>query len=188
MVNIMLQQWILSWRPWKMFHLTWWFLAINHDQSWLKNFSWERSNNRDIQWNAQKEYTCDSITSNKPYQRDNHVKWPEEVTSWSCTTTLAFLFFAFPGEALEFYQDIQGGEEEGVSLKSIKIAVVVCNVLQATNMSFNFVLYCIINPQFRKTLMKITKLNQCPSHKKNAKMIRNKNAQEESLFTEEVQV
>ncbi len=29
-------------RSWKTFHFTWWFLVINHDQSWFSHFSWER--------------------------------------------------------------------------------------------------------------------------------------------------
>ncbi len=33
-------------RAWEMFHLTWWFLVINHDQSSFPNFSWERLSTR----------------------------------------------------------------------------------------------------------------------------------------------
>ncbi len=28
-------------KSWKMFHLPWWFLVINHDQSWFPNSNWE---------------------------------------------------------------------------------------------------------------------------------------------------
>ena len=56
-------------------------------------------------------------------------------------------------EALNVYQDIVVKNE--ITFRSFKIAMVICNVLQTVNMSLNFILYCTINTQFRRTLRNI---------------------------------
>ena len=37
-------------------------------------------------------------------------------------------------------------------MNSLQTALLVCNMLQATNMAFNFALYCCVNSGFRRTL------------------------------------
>ena len=63
---------------------------------------------------------------------------------------IVILFFVcfFPSEGIKFYADIQKPEYKGF----FRFSVDICNLLQAINFSGNFVLYCIVNAYFRRTL------------------------------------
>ena len=62
---------------------------------------------------------------------------------------IVILFFVcfFPSEGIRFYADLQKPEYKG-----FRFSVDICNLLQAINFSGNFVLYCIVNAYFRRTL------------------------------------
>ena len=63
---------------------------------------------------------------------------------------IVILFFVcfFPSEGIRFYADLQKPEYKGF----FRFSVDICNLLQAINFSGNFVLYCIVNAYFRRTL------------------------------------
>lgn len=60
------------------------------------------------------------------------------------------LFFAcnFPSEIIQFYAEINRPKYEG----TFRFLINLVNLLQAINFSTNFVLYCLVNSYFRKTL------------------------------------
>ena len=85
------------------------------------------------------------------------------------TTTLiaiivCFFLFVFPGELLHFYTEVS--PPTYVSFDLLKIAFNISNMLLALNMSFNFILYCIVNTQFRRTLAVLLYKVTCQNPKK----------------------
>ncbi len=66
---------------------------------------------------------------------------------------VAFFFLVLPGELLLFIQDNLGLKE--MSVETLHTILHVCNILQATNMAFNFALYCCVNSTFRRTFTKL---------------------------------
>ncbi len=62
-----------------------------------------------------------------------------------------FIVLQSPSEIFHFYLELSPGRDES---RIISVALVTCNVLQMINMSFNFLLYCIVNSYFRTTLRK----------------------------------
>ena len=72
------------------------------------------------------------------------------------------IFVYLPGEAFNIQKEILGEDNNGFG-RSMKAAIIVCNVLQTINMSLNFILYCIVNTQFRKTLETILNRFICRS-------------------------
>ncbi len=54
---------------------------------------------------------------------------------------------------MHFYEDIAG--KTNVVYEAMKIAIDICNVLQTVNMSLSFILYCVVNTAFRKTLTQL---------------------------------
>lgn len=75
-----------------------------------------------------------------------------EAASNRLTLTLISIVFMFlvlvtPSELLHmFFYDVTADQEGWVSM-----VIVIANILQTANFAFNFVLYCIVNVQFRKT-------------------------------------
>ena len=63
---------------------------------------------------------------------------------------IVILFFVcvFPSEVVQFYAEIKRPEYKGF----FKFMIHFVNLLQAINFSANFVLYCLVNSYFRKTL------------------------------------
>ncbi len=93
-------------------------------------------------------------TAGKQVSRQGH----RQTMRLKMTTTLiaiivCFFLFVFPGEFIHFYQEVT--PEESTSLHSINTATHISNMLLALNMSFNFILYCIVNSQFRNTLVSL---------------------------------
>ena len=87
------------------------------------------------------------------------------------TTTLiaiivCFFLFVFPGELLHFYQEVSS--DMSIKFHALRAAIDVSNMLLALNMSFNFILYCIVNTQFRRTLVTLMYKVTCQKPKLNA--------------------
>ena len=57
-----------------------------------------------------------------------------------------FFILIFPSEIAHFYEEIVKPGD------GFKVVITICNLLQVINFSGNFVLYCIVNAYFRKTL------------------------------------
>ena len=57
-----------------------------------------------------------------------------------------FFLLIFPSEIAHFYEDIA---KPGSGFKTVQM---ICNLLQVVNFAANFILYCIVNAYFRKTL------------------------------------
>ena len=73
---------------------------------------------------------------------------------------MAFFLLVLPGELLIFIQDTLGKDE--MSLDALHNALLLCNLLQALNMAFTFILYCCVNSQFRRTFSRlVTKIKRC---------------------------
>jgi len=68
-----------------------------------------------------------------------------------------YLVLITPSELMQFYYYIV--RRDAVEL--FNTAIVAANVLQTTNFSFNFVLYCIVNVHFRKTWKKLIYCSFC---------------------------
>ena len=62
-----------------------------------------------------------------------------------------FFLFNLPSELLQFYLEIAPSNQNNTGTV-MTVAVTVCNVFQALNMSLNFALYCVVNSHFRKSV------------------------------------
>ncbi len=91
-------------------------------------------------------------------------KWLCKAEHGSCMNTGAFSLWSthVSGEVFNIHKEILGKKNNEFS-RSMKTAIVVSNVLQTINMSLNFILYCIVNTQFRKTLESILNRYMCRS-------------------------
>ncbi len=68
---------------------------------------------------------------------------------------LCFIALVTPSEVLHVYithKNLDINDDNNLTLYRVFI---VCNILQAVNMSCNFAMYCLLSPWFRKTLKKI---------------------------------
>lgn len=82
-----------------------------------------------------------------------HSKQSRDTTQRRISLTLViivtmFFLLVLPSEIAHFYEDIAKPDFEGGFDK----LMAVCNLLQVINFSENFILYCIVNAYFRKTL------------------------------------
>lgn len=59
-----------------------------------------------------------------------------------------FFVLVLPSEVAHFYEEVA----ERTSQSMFNTVLLVCNLLQVVNFSANFILYCIVNAYFRKTL------------------------------------
>ncbi len=84
-------------------------------------------------------------------QRHHRLIAQRRMTITLITIVASFFLLVFPSELIHYYLDLfhKRAMERGTLVNSI----VTCNTLQAINMSNNFVLYCVVNSNFRKTLM-----------------------------------
>ena len=62
---------------------------------------------------------------------------------------VCFFLLVFPSELLMFVLEVS---EEQHDANIISHMTVSCQLLQAVNMSINFILYCVVNSHFRQTL------------------------------------
>ena len=100
-----------------------------------------------IQVHVSSKQTSQSQRSRQSKRQNMQLK----MTTTLIAIIVCFFLFVFPGELLHFYQDVS--TEMSISLHILEAAIEVSNMLLSLNMSFNFILYCIVNTQFRKTLV-----------------------------------
>ncbi len=89
------------------------------------------------------------------YKRENKPSVARSHQQMSISVTLVsiicfYFLLILPGEVTLFYQEVY--RSKGMATGSLANVVMVCNILQAINMSFNFILYCCFNRQFTDTL------------------------------------
>ena len=65
------------------------------------------------------------------------------------TIVASFFLLIFPSELFHYHLEFS---RESQSQEFTANAVITCNLLQAGNMSINFLLYCVVNSNFRQTL------------------------------------
>ena len=111
------------------------------------------------------------ISSKQTSQNQRSRQCKRQNMQLKMTTTLiaiivCFFLFVFPGELLHFYQEVS--PKTYINLHLMEIALNISNMLLALNMSFNFILYCIINTQFRRTHVILLYKVTCQTPKKNA--------------------
>ena len=83
-------------------------------------------------------------TANRRANNNGH-----RITATLVVIIILFVVLALPAEALKFYQHLL---PDSMSLTASKLANTTTNLLQACNFAVNFVLYCTLNAQFRKTV------------------------------------
>ena len=82
------------------------------------------------------------------------------ITSTLVAIVLAYLILVSPSEIVNFYYFNTKTDAEIIGL-----VIVISNVLQTSNISLNFVLYCIVNSQFRDTVKSLLRCSQLYSRK-----------------------
>ncbi len=82
-------------------------------------------------------------------QQHNRLAAQRRMTITLITIVASFFILVFPSELFQYYLDFSPGHTTSTVIKNL---VITCNALQALNMSINFVLYCVVNSNFRKTL------------------------------------
>ncbi len=65
------------------------------------------------------------------------------------TIVASFFILVFPSELFQYYLEFSNTPQNN---EAMKMLVLTCNFLQAVNMSINFLLYCLVNSNFRKSL------------------------------------
>ena len=69
---------------------------------------------------------------------------------------MMYLILVAPAIMLDFARDVLlGGYLQKDSTDIYNLVVAICNVFQAFNFASNFVLYCIINVYFRKSVARL---------------------------------
>lgn len=82
-----------------------------------------------------------------------HVNMNHRITVILVTIVLMYILLVSPGEILLFIQNqLLSRPSVGPWINCINLAVNITNVLQTINFSFNFVLYILLNFQFRRTI------------------------------------
>lgn len=82
-----------------------------------------------------------------------HVNMNHRITVILVTIVLMYILLVSPGEILLFIQNqLLSRPSFAPWINSINLAVNITNVLQTVNFSFNFVLYILLNFQFRRTI------------------------------------
>ena len=76
---------------------------------------------------------------------------------------VCFFLLVFPSELLMFIIEIS---EDKHDADVISVTTVVCNLLQALNMSINVILYYVVNSQFRKSLKDMFGAYECTAARK----------------------
>lgn len=84
--------------------------------------------------------------------RAYHVNMNHRITVILVTIVLMYIVLVSPAEILLFVQGQLSKATVGPLMTSIKLAVNITNVLQTVNFSLNFVLYIMLNFQFRRTI------------------------------------
>ncbi len=75
------------------------------------------------------------------------------VTVTLVTIVLSFFILIFPSELVQYYLEIYSWlHNKPTSRVAVFNSIVTCNMLQAIFMSNNFILYCVVNSNFRRTL------------------------------------
>ncbi|ELT93130.1 hypothetical protein CAPTEDRAFT_195782 [Capitella teleta] len=82
------------------------------------------------------------------YRATSKVKSGNRVTPTLIAIVFMFLVLVSPSEILQFFHY----HVSASSVETFNILLVIANTLQTINFSMNFVLYCILNVQFRETL------------------------------------
>ena len=91
-----------------------------------------------------------SVRSSRNKDSDYTVR----ITSTLIALIIGFILLVSPSEILHFYGDVI----EAKTYYAFEIAVIVTNILQATNFAFHFILYCAVNVTFRRTLCGLCRL------------------------------
>ena len=71
------------------------------------------------------------------------------ITATLIALIIAFILLVSPSEILHFYRDVIKAK----TFLAFETAVIMTNILQATNFAFHFILYCAVNVTFRRTLV-----------------------------------
>ena len=95
--------------------------------------------------------TSNSTNNTPGSSRSNRQAAQKRITITLISIVACFIILQSPSEIFHFYLELSSGRVES---QLISVALVTCNVLQMINMSFNFLLYCIVNSYFRNTLRK----------------------------------
>ncbi len=83
----------------------------------------------------------------------------KRTSQWQASVTLVAIVVCFfilvcPGELYNFWLEVF--PEVLATWRHKDDALVICNVLQALDMSLRFILYCVVNTNFRKTAISLT--------------------------------
>ena len=87
----------------------------------------------------------------RPERRSQRQAASRRINVTLISIVVCFFLFNFPSELLQFYIEIAPSNQNNKGMV-MSVAVTVCNVFQALNMSLNFALYCIVNSHFRKSV------------------------------------
>lgn len=95
--------------------------------------------------------------------RQQHRMAAQRLMTITLITILASYFLlAFPSEGFAYFMDFTTEQQNNYMLNIVQVT---CNALQAINMSINFILYCVVNSNFRRTMQSM--LPKCPGTKNN---------------------
>ncbi len=85
-------------------------------------------------------------------QHNHRLAAQRRMTITLITIVASFFLLVFPSELFQYYLDFGAQEQTSDMIANL---VITCNTFQSINMSINFVLYCGVNSNFRKTLKKL---------------------------------
>ena len=94
----------------------------------------------------------------RPLTRLQKTRWKKHKKELRLSVMLIIIIFTYfvctlPGEIFQFYQEIV--RKSGTSSSTHRGLIILCNLLQAIDMSCNFILYYLLNSQFKVTLVSI---------------------------------
>ena len=104
-----------------------------------------------------------SHTNPQSLQRHRRVATQRRVTITLVAIVASFFIFVFPSEVIQYYFELSS--KRSFNQEITFNFTVACNLLQTINMSINFLLYCVVNSNFRATLSEmIPKCNARSGH------------------------
>ncbi len=99
----------------------------------------------------QSQLLRESVASSSRTKSSSAHQANHRITLTLILLVIMFILLVSPSELLHFCNHISHETAERYS--TIETATLVCNILQAINFAFHFVLYCVVNVTFRRTLI-----------------------------------
>ncbi len=90
-----------------------------------------------------------SATSTQNVRQRQRIAAQRKMNITLITIVASFFLLIFPSELFHYHLEFSPDSQ---SQEFTTNATITCNLLQAVNMSINFILYCVVNSNFRQTL------------------------------------